>query len=1436
MQSSAVQLSSAARSRNFCPLWLDISANHHPHPHNCHHHLPSPPRYSFSPDECIPEFYSDASIFTSLHPPSVLGDIAPPSWCSSPSAFIAYHRNLLEGSVVSYSLNHWIDLNFGSSLSGDAAVRQKNVPLHLNSWGPCQASPSVAPVFGGSDQEARRPDEGKGFVQLFKTRHPSRVCTSGGIKVNVKRRTMSVKFEREAERNLSEASVRPSFEALDFRGAEADIGESSLLNFVPLSNNAAADSVATNATPPSSGSAAQAARRDGNAAGSVADPLVPSLQSLPQINLPSFLVSDIGKGIDDVGEEAAADGFGKEYSELFEPTVGGSISPLQSVGYLARDVYRSANIAPPIAVQAAVDALSNEEVGDFSELVVGCTEDAPLEDLLYSKFRHLFTKEVKSCYEVLKKLKDRGSRRRSPQNFFDLDVDEIARIPAPAFNFLQAALLKPFELGSWAPTKLESTEELVKVIPPYANILGRKMGCKLASKVLLRKIIAYLEDLEDVKLRNALLWSPLIPSLYHLTCGSAFLTQVLPYLMAILKTRGEEEAKRAVVSILIRMSQPENLGSGLTARYIVPALVVIVGNLRLHEQSIIGGEEESAGKNGNGGGDDGEVDVSHMHAAHALASIIPHLPEDSIGLGVCEPLFNNQIPRLQEELQERVGTGGATSAASALIEVIYVLHASITNLSADMVFYHYLERPPLPCHQLLLVLLTLIGNPLHGFGALVEAGSLLSSVCLCVARTKVVENVLPALDTFFGFLHDAYQVQLSEGSQKSSVVDMSKESLHKSETSRRSSDIVDGVMALRGMEIGKDLYDTCVGVVGDDSVMAHKCARANMLLKWFQSGRKKGAAEAAKRAKENSASAAGEGSGNLAGSLGLARGFSWIRKRVRTHSSSVDYVNMRQSSGDGAEVTMLDPLGVGDGIKELIGKARERGIENIGFVDSAAVVKGNLPSGMSGLVMDEYFYSSGGIGGSVELQESSALKKRSKKSEDEAAFTDDDDFYRPRVSAIRILSDNLEEEEEDEAEEDEAEEEEEEEEDSDSGEEMDVNTSSSGGVAARNIAHKLTAANTIIDETAEGRGAGVVGVEGRVKEDVKEDANKRRFDRTWLMGSSSVVSNSGEPWKKVGKPWPTHMVLLSSLKRPAEAGKVSGIRAMATNPSESLVVTGGRNGEVLIWDIASHPPVFKYSHKGHRIARAGEYFRPEKLELYDEGPLKTGEVLQLDLTDHGGQGIICDGNISVFDVETNQTLAILKRNCFNYNYFGAGGAGSDTGWDASYGLGSNLPAIGNMRECAFSENDPLVAFKALGSGGSRGAREILAISSDRLVTLDLRERVAGGGRELLRMPCISILRDRCQACAGLGAYIPRKLCKRHHHKFDFGVGGSWLVGGWESKKVEGSWEGSGSVTDAEGHRRNTCICVQEEENWVCVGSNDGKVICMERRAGRVLCK
>ena len=117
--------------------------------------------YDWTPDECIPEFYFDLTVFESLHKDLGLPDLELPSFAPTPAEFISYHRAVLESDEVSSQIHLWIDLTFGHLLIGEEAEINLNVPLKQTLASNSQLSDTIS---------TKHP----GFCILFHEPHPRR--------------------------------------------------------------------------------------------------------------------------------------------------------------------------------------------------------------------------------------------------------------------------------------------------------------------------------------------------------------------------------------------------------------------------------------------------------------------------------------------------------------------------------------------------------------------------------------------------------------------------------------------------------------------------------------------------------------------------------------------------------------------------------------------------------------------------------------------------------------------------------------------------------------------------------------------------------------------------------------------------------------------------------------------------------------------------------------------------------------------------------------------------------------------------------------------------------------------------------------------------------------------------------------------------------------
>eukprot|EP01083_Nonionella_stella_P299576 1018259_1 len=130
--------------------------------------------YQCSPEECIPEFYCDSTIFESII--DALPNLQIPPWCHSPSHFIQWHRRQLESKQVSENLHLWIDLNFGYRLGQDTLNNDNKYIFGYNESIPCTSRIEAAIDCKNIPLQfdpllARH----CGVIQLFNQPHPPQI-------------------------------------------------------------------------------------------------------------------------------------------------------------------------------------------------------------------------------------------------------------------------------------------------------------------------------------------------------------------------------------------------------------------------------------------------------------------------------------------------------------------------------------------------------------------------------------------------------------------------------------------------------------------------------------------------------------------------------------------------------------------------------------------------------------------------------------------------------------------------------------------------------------------------------------------------------------------------------------------------------------------------------------------------------------------------------------------------------------------------------------------------------------------------------------------------------------------------------------------------------------------------------------------------------------
>ena len=123
--------------------------------------------------EAIPEFYFQAEIFNNVE--------LPPWAHNSPLEFIYLNRKALESEIVSDSLNHWIDLIWGSKSRGREAMKAENT-----------FKPKLFEESADRLTQEKYKFSGMMPTQLFTENHPKRMSPENSFKTSKKNECVTI--------------------------------------------------------------------------------------------------------------------------------------------------------------------------------------------------------------------------------------------------------------------------------------------------------------------------------------------------------------------------------------------------------------------------------------------------------------------------------------------------------------------------------------------------------------------------------------------------------------------------------------------------------------------------------------------------------------------------------------------------------------------------------------------------------------------------------------------------------------------------------------------------------------------------------------------------------------------------------------------------------------------------------------------------------------------------------------------------------------------------------------------------------------------------------------------------------------------------------------------------------------------------------------------
>jgi len=294
----------------------------------------------------------------------------------------------------------------------------------------------------------------------------------------------------------------------------------------------------------------------------------------------------------------------------------------------------------------------------------------------------------------------------------------------------------------------------------------------------------------------------------------------------------------------------------------------------------------------------------------------------------------------------------------------------------------------------------------------------------------------------------------------------------------------------------------------------------------------------------------------------------------------------------------------------------------------------------------------------------------------------------------------------------------------------------------------------------------------------RDEQFKSKRELVWLLGL-----HKPEREGRIRYLWRPRMMLASTLddnkSRASRSGDAmeAAITSMAVNRSESMLVAGNSEGELLLFDLRHHPPVLKQKKQfDNDDSMLDEGLTIKQVEFFDKNDV-----------------LVCNGGLHLFNTETQTTISSLSpKNTFR----------SDST---------------DMRGISW-RGDNFVGFSGFPKGTGReeilgdSSGEFAAISSKYVYSVDVRCRN-------------SIARHKSM-------FWPDKDTKAKTPKFD----NMFRALTWNTASLQEEYVKNYLAPTVKDDKTASfdLLCVTTHEDWICTGSASGHIHCFDRRSGKVL--